>query len=188
MGVYTLSSRGCALIVMKSSDMSESYTHAAFEAEALQWLSNADEANRLHVPIPCACFNVRKASRAISQLYDEALQPAGLRGTQYSLLTAISYVGLEGVGVLSEVLVTDRTTLSRNLRPLVERGWVESVRDDDGRKRAYRLTVGGRAKLDAAIPLWERAQKRVADGLGEETFEKLRLLADDIVALAHGVK
>ena len=168
--------------------MAKPYTYAAFEESAVQWMAHADDSDRGSPPIPCACFNVRKASRAISHLYDEAFQPAGLRGTQYSLLWAISYVGREGVGVLAEVLVTDRTTLSRNLRPLVERGWVESVRDKDGRKRALQLTAEGRAKLDAAIPLWEQAQKRVADGLGEETFEQLRLLADDMVALAHGDK
>ncbi len=137
-------------------------------------------------PVPCACFNVRKASRAISKLYDEALQPVGLRGTQFSLLTVISYVGQEGVGVLAEVLVTDRTTLTRNLRPLIQRGWVEPMQDVDGRKRTFQLTPEGRTKLDAAIPLWEAAQKHVAESLGEDSFEALRALADNILLMVNG--
>jgi len=168
--------------------MAKPYTHAAFEESAMQWLANTDESDRPGAPIPCACFNVRKASRAISHFYDEALHPAGLRGTQYSLLLAISYVGHEGVGVLADVLATDRTTLSRNLRPLLDSGWVKPVRDDDRRKRTFQLTDEGRAKMEVAIPLWERAQERVAVGLGEDTFEKLRVMANDIVALAHGKK
>jgi len=164
------------------------YTHAAFEQSALAWLANPSDSDRLNAPIPCACFNVRKASRAISHFYDEALHSTGLRGTQYSLLLAISYVGHEGVGALAEVLVTDRTTLSRNLKPLIERGWVEPIRDEDGRKRAFQLSVDGRSKLESAIPFWENAQKRVADSLGEGTFEQLRVLANDMVALAHDKK
>lgn len=168
--------------------MPESFTHRAFAARATELLAQRDAADRLHVPIPCACFNVRKASRAISHMYDVALQPVGLRGTQYSLLVAISYVGHEGISTLSDVLYTDRTTLSRNLRPLMGRGWVEAVQNTDARKRAVQLTDEGRAILDAAIPLWEAAQRRFVEGLGEESIESLQKLGDEIVSLAEDVE
>jgi DNA-binding MarR family transcriptional regulator len=162
----------------------KTYSHATFHQRALEWLLKEDEATRGAAPIPCACFNIRKAARAISQIYDEALQPVGLRSTQYSLLTAISYVGQDGIAALAEVLATDRTTLSRNLRPLLEHGWVESAATSDKRKRSFELTPEGRSRLNAAVPLWEAAQERIADGLGEESFERLRALANDIAALA----
>jgi DNA-binding MarR family transcriptional regulator len=155
-----------------------------FEMQVSDWMATADESERLHVPISCACFNVRKAARAISQLYEDFMQSTGLRPTQYSLLTAIAYVGEEGVGALSEVLSTDRTTLSRNLKPLLEHGWVEPCSGSDRRRRAFRVTEAGRAKLNETIPLWEEAQRFVAEQLGPASIESLRLLADDIASLA----
>lgn len=186
MRVYTLSSFPVSGLTHETTSSEASYSFAALPLRALAWPSSAEAEERPNPRIPCACFNIRKASRAISQLYDEALQPVGLRGTQYSLLTAISYVGHEGIGVLADVLSTDRTTLSRNLRPLVERGWADPLQDADGRKRTFQLTPAGRKKLDAAIPLWEAAQQHVAESLGADSLEALRALADNIVLMVNG--
>ena len=137
-------------------------------------------------PHECVFFNVRKASRALAQIYEEEMQSSGLRGTQYSLLVAISGRGGEGIGALSLVLVTDRTTITRNLRPLIERGLVENVAGPDRRKRALRLTRKGRAVLKSAIPLWANAQERVLRELGRERFEVVKSFADDAVSMAQG--
>lgn len=131
----------------------------------------------------CACFNIRKASRAITQLYDEHLAPAGIRATQYSLLLSVHFGGELGIGPISEYLVTDRTTLTRNLKPLLKRGLIERATHPDKRTRAYRLTKKGESTLKAAHPLWKKAQKKVRDALGTERLETLRATVDKVVAL-----
>lgn len=138
-------------------------------------------------PQVCVCFNLRKASRAITQIYEEALQPAGIRGTQYSLLVGISLGGAAGVGALAEGLATDRTTITRNLRPLVDGGFIEMVPGPDRRRRVVRLTRKGRATLKMAYPLWVGAQRRVMRELGEERFAVLKSVVDDVVTMAQGV-
>ena len=131
----------------------------------------------------CACFCVRKASRAITQLYDEYLAPAGIRTTQYSLLLSVHFGGERGIGPISEYLVTDRTTLTRNLKPLLDRGLIENATHPDKRTRAFRLTKKGESILRAAYPRWQEAQKKVQDALGAERLEALRATVDKVVAL-----
>ena len=138
------------------------------------------------MPHQCVFFNVRKASRALAQIYGEEMRSSGLRGTQYPLLVAISGLGGEGIGALSQVLVTDRTTITRNLRPLIERGLVENVAGPDRRKRALRLTRKGRIAVNRAYPLWVKAQERVLGELGRERFEVVKSFADDAVSMAQG--
>lgn len=121
----------------------------------------------------CACFNLRKATRAVTQMYDEALRPSGLRATQFTLLSVVSKLGPADITVLAEALVMDRTTLTRTLRPLIDRGWVEVVEGADARHRPVALTRRGRDKLAEALPAWRAAQKRVAKGLGPEGWADL---------------
>src|SRR6266568_2690129 len=70
----------------------------------------------------CACSNVRKAARAVTQLFDEMLQPTGLRSTQFTLLVAVALLGEAPVTQMARALVMDRTTLARNLKPCVRQG------------------------------------------------------------------
>jgi len=114
----------------------------------------------------CACFNLRKAARVATQLYDAALEPSGLRATQISVLVAIALHGRVPLGRLAETLVMDRTTLTRNLRPLEKQGWVVDERGPDRRERYLELTRAGRAVLERALPLWHGVQSRVAAALG----------------------
>ena len=114
----------------------------------------------------CACFNLRKAARAVTQLYDEVLAPSGLRGTQFSVLAVISAAGPATMTDLADTLVMDRTTLTRNLKPLLGRGLVERGEGEDRRQRPIAITAAGREALDQALPLWEKAQARIAGGLG----------------------
>ena len=119
----------------------------------------------------CACFNLRKAARAVTQLYDEVLAPSGLRGTQFSVLAVISAAGPATMTDLADTLVMDRTTLTRNLKPLLDRGLVERGEGEDRRQRPIAITPAGRDALGQALPLWEKAQARIAGGLGAARWE-----------------
>lgn len=115
----------------------------------------------------CACFNLRKAARAVTQLYDEHLRPSGLRSTQFSLLAVLSLRGPLGISQLAEAAVMDRTTLTRNLELLQREGLVKvRAAPGDARVREVSLTPAAQERLAAALPLWERAQAHVTGELG----------------------
>ncbi len=124
----------------------------------------------------CACFNIRKTARAITQLYDDALRPSGLRATQFSILSVTRRLGPVTVTRLAEETVTDRTTLTRNLKLLAQQKLIRVSPGQDRREREVTLTDRGRYALAQAFPLWKDVQAQVATGLGPERFG--RLLAD----------
>jgi DNA-binding MarR family transcriptional regulator len=128
------------------------------------------------VAATCTGSNIRKASRAVTQLYDDVLAPSGLRGTQFSLLVALAMVDAPTMTVLGRELVMDRSTLTRNLKPLRDADLVTVAAGEDRRARRVALTDRGREVLATALPLWRQAQARVVDGLGHERWR--RLLAD----------
>ena len=132
----------------------------------------------------CACLNARKAARAVTQLYDEVLQPSGLRATQFTLLVAIALAGEAPVTRLADALVMDRTTLTRNLALLERQGLVGIAPGTDQRTRMVTLTNQGRDALAKALPLWEQAQKRVVSGLGRNRWKTLLADLSDVVSLA----
>jgi DNA-binding MarR family transcriptional regulator len=127
----------------------------------------------LEIGCSCACNNVRRAARAVTQLYDETLRPTGLRATQFTLLTALRIQGPISLNRLAEQLVMDRTTLTRNLQPLEKKGLVHIEAGEDRRTREASLTDTGHRALAKAFPLWRQAQSRVAEGLGEERLQGL---------------
>jgi DNA-binding MarR family transcriptional regulator len=127
----------------------------------------------LSVAQDCTAFNLRKALRAVSHIYEEALAPSGLRDTQLSLLVALALGGDMPVARLAGMLVLDRTTLTRNLRPLERQGLVRSAPGPDRRVRLVRLTEAGRAALTLALPAWEKAHRRVMAGLGQRRWQAL---------------
>ena len=121
----------------------------------------------------CACFNVRKAARAITKLYEEVLRPSGLRATQFSLLMTTRVMGPVTVVKLAQVTVMDRTTLTRNLQILEKRGLITIKPGEDRREREVSLTAAGLEVLTETVPLWEEAQNRVKKGLGAERLHNL---------------
>ena len=133
----------------------------------------------------CACFNLRKAARAVTQLYDEVLAPSGLRGTQFSVLAVIAAAGSATMTELADTLVMDRTTLTRNLKPLLGRGLVERGEGEDRRQRPIAITAAGREALDQALPLWEKAQARIAGGLGAARWKGMVGDLDEAIRLAR---
>ena len=124
-------------------------------------------------PINCTCFGLRKAARAVTQMYDRALKPTGLRTTQFSLLAVAERAGPRGMAELAELLVMDRTTLTRNLKPLLDRGLLKSVEGADRRRRPVAITAKGRAALAKALPYWQEAQVRMAGSLGRARWRRL---------------
>jgi DNA-binding MarR family transcriptional regulator len=130
----------------------------------------------------CTCFNLRKAARAVTQLYDEFLRPSGLRATQFSLLMLIRGMGPIRVTELADEAVMDRTTLKRNLELLEREGMVRIQPGADARVREVSLTADAEERLATALPLWQRAQAHVTRELGQGRAE--RLLTDLAAAIA----
>lgn len=121
----------------------------------------------------CACFHFRKASRAVTQLFDDALQHTGLRSTQLVILIAAAVYESLSVSRLAKELVMDRSTLTRNLRPLERRGLLQLVPGKDVRTRLVALTPAGRDALAGALPAWESAQQEFQGQLGPARWTHL---------------
>lgn len=121
----------------------------------------------------CACFNLRKAARVITQHFDEILKPSGLLSTQFTILATVAVAKLATINELAEMLVMDRTTLTRNLKPLEREGWLKSEPGQDQRTRVISLTANGEATLAKALPLWEQAQSTVEETLGQQRWSNL---------------
>jgi DNA-binding MarR family transcriptional regulator len=122
----------------------------------------------------CVLFNLRKASRAITQLYEEIMKPSGLLPTQFTVLVAIRYRGPIVISGLAEVLAMDRTTLTRNLKPLEREGLVAVVSGrHDRRSREVSLSDKGLKQLEQALPLWQEAQNRIEQALGPPLFDQI---------------
>lgn len=121
----------------------------------------------------CTCFNLRKATRVVTQLFDEELHASGLRATQFTLLVAVRLFGTATITELAETLVTDRTTLTRNLKPLKHQKLLTIKAGEDRRTRTVTLTAKGQEKLSQALPLWNQAQKRVVSYLGLNRWDSL---------------
>ncbi|NOX43238.1 MAG: winged helix-turn-helix transcriptional regulator [Gammaproteobacteria bacterium] len=116
----------------------------------------------------CVSFNLRKAMRAVSQHYDRIMAPSGLRGTQFSILTVLERAGPMKITVLADCLVMDRTTLTRNLQPLQQEGYLKIVPGlEDRRSRRVELTQAGKKVQSAAMPYWQRAQDEMVNFLGK---------------------
>jgi DNA-binding MarR family transcriptional regulator len=121
----------------------------------------------------CACFNLRRASRVVTQHFDAILEPSGLLITQFTILVAVAMVKVGTINELAEELGMDRTTLTRNLKPLEREGWLKSEPGQDQRTRVVSLTTDGEAALAKALPLWKQAQRGVEETLGQQRWNTL---------------
>ena len=127
----------------------------------------------------CACHNLRRASRAVTQIYDSFFDELGIRATQFTVLSAIAWAGSESPKVtdLAETLVLEQSSLSRNLAVLERQGLVKLARGDDRRERLVALTRGGRALLAKGYPIWQRAQAAISKALDPRDLDsQLRAL------------
>jgi DNA-binding MarR family transcriptional regulator len=121
----------------------------------------------------CTCTRVRTAARLITRAYDNALRPAGLKASQLAVLAAVASSEVASIAALSKALSMDRTTLSRNMQPLVYEKLVTLVEDGGGRSKAARITKNGEARLQMAIPLWRKAQLALARQAGVGPLNEL---------------
>ncbi len=120
----------------------------------------------------CTCARLRKLTRRLTRIYDAHLSAQGIKVTQYSLLANAA----RGERTLSEFaaeLEMDRSTLSRNLAPLAEQGWVSIAVGADPRSRSISVTAAGRRKLKTTLPLWRKAQCEVEAILGAASVGEL---------------
>lgn len=121
----------------------------------------------------CTCFNLRKATRTVTQLFDEVMQPTGLRATQFTLLAAISSFESVAIRQLSQALVMDRTTLTRNLKPLESQQLVKIIPGEDRRTRNLTLTNKGEKIFKKSMPYWTQAQSEVIERLTPRRWKEL---------------
>lgn len=146
-------------------------------------VSGKVEAARLQ-EVARACANLRKAARVVTQVFDEALAPSGLRTTQFTLLVTNRLAGESTINELAERMAIDRTTLSRNLKPLVRSGLLEVQLGEDSRTRLVQIIPAGERTLEEAYPLWQQAQRETVSVLGEERHEALLGDVAQVVSLA----
>jgi DNA-binding MarR family transcriptional regulator len=124
----------------------------------------------------CMGMRVRRAARVVANHYDKHLKPAGLKGTQFTLLNTIFMNPAASIGQLAEVLGLDRTTLNRNLKPLEGKGLIRSGSGKDPRTRTLKLTNEGTKILQRALPYWLEAQSGVLETLDH----RIKRLMDDL--------
>ena len=117
-------------------------------------------------PLDCTCFRIRGAARRVTQIYSKHLASTGLKISQFSLLGFVSAQGPVSIGRLSDLLATDRTTLTRNLGPLLKEGLIERTQSGDKRRHELVATAAGRALFKRALPLWAAAEQEVRDAMG----------------------
>jgi len=130
------------------------------------------------IPLPCACATLRRASRAVTQFYNRALEGSGLEVTQFTFLQVLATAGELTQGRMAGLLAIDSTTLSRSLKPLEKAGWIASRAGRDRRERILRLTATGRRTLEQALPWWRGVQEQLRKRLGDAGWNLLMLSAD----------
>lgn len=134
-------------------------------------------------PSPCYCLNLRRASRAVSQFYDECLKPSGLTIAQLSLLSNLEAAESVTINELAKIIRIDRTTLNRNMKPLVDAGLIEINPGKDSRTRQIMLTNAGQDAVVLGMGLWREAQRTLKEYVGHEDLDKLKELLSKIEAL-----
>jgi DNA-binding MarR family transcriptional regulator len=137
------------------------------------------------VDLPCACATVRRAARAVTQLYDGHLRATDIEGTQFTLLSVLSSLGPCNQAAICERFALDKTTLSRNLKLLKNKGWIKTAETVDGRERRYVLTAAGGKRLAAARPAWRRAQEHLRASMSEKEWDAMWKVFRTLTPAAH---
>ena len=133
----------------------------------------------------CTCFRLRRAARQVSQVYDRELAAVDLSLNEYSILRHAGR-GTCQLGELADSLGMERTTLTRNLRPLLDAGWLREARGEDARQRVISITASGRKRIASAKPHWQRAQQSIEAAFGAVQTTRLRKDLDRLdAALRH---
>jgi len=131
-----------------------------------------------HFANQCASFNFRKVARVVTQLFDNALQPTGIRSTQLVILLTAGIHENSTMSELADRVMADRTTLTRALKPLLLKGYLKNVPGKDKRKTTVVLTDKGHQIILKSVPYWTKAQKHVVDNFGGNNWDNLRVKLD----------
>lgn len=129
---------------------------------------------------PCTCFRLRKLSRLMSQHYDRRLAAAGINLNQYSILRRAREQP-KAIGELATELGMDRSTLSRDLKPLLANGWIQERAGTDARQRLIQTSAAGGRVVDKAMPLWRQAQDQIEAMLGDSQTRRLHRQLDQAI-------
>jgi len=121
----------------------------------------------------CLAGRLRMLNRVVTNIYDDAFRPLGVKVSQLSILVAAAKLGLARPAEVCQILQLDTSTLSRNVERMRARGWLEAVDDEDGRAQPFRLSSEGRKLLEQARPAWEAAQKKVKKLLGADAVASI---------------
>jgi DNA-binding MarR family transcriptional regulator len=121
----------------------------------------------------CIAVRLRMLNRVVTNIYDETLRPLGLKVSQMNILVATAKLGTASPADVCGHLHLDVSTLSRNVERMKNRGWLETVPDEDGRAQPFRLTAAGSRLLQKTVPVWNEAQQRVQSLLGEGFVDRL---------------
>src|SRR5271169_1571710 len=142
---------------------------------------------RTRIPaLPCLCASLRRTSRALTQLYEEALRPLGLRASQFTILQVLSLAGEMTQGEMGQFLAMDSTTLTRTLAIMSRHGWILRQRGEDRREWRIQLSSSGRAQFRRALPHWEKVQAIVKKKLGGNRWNELMQFSNDLTqAVTH---
>src|SRR4051812_49326179 len=116
----------------------------------------------------CIAVRLRLLNRVVTNFYDDALRPLGLKVSQLNILIVTARLGLARPARVCDILQLDTSTLSRNVKPLQAHGWLEVVPDEDARAQPFRLTPQGERLIEKAVPAWEEAQRQATELLGDE--------------------
>jgi DNA-binding MarR family transcriptional regulator len=116
----------------------------------------------------CIAVRLRLLNRVVTNFYDDALRPLGLKVSQLNILVVTARLGLARPAEVCEILQLDVSTLSRNVKPLQAHGWLEVVPDEDARAQPFRLTAQGKRLIEKAVPAWQQAQRQATELLGDE--------------------
>ena len=125
------------------------------------------------LPALCPAFNIRAASRIITQLFDEILKPSGLQITQFAVLVGVFILDSPSISQLARGLVMDRTTLTRNLKPLEKEGLIKITSGEDKRTHFVKMTPKGKSALEKTLPYWEKARTVVSEEFGQKHLDGL---------------
>ncbi len=134
----------------------------------------------------CIAVRVRMLNRVVTNLYDDALRPLGLKVSQLNILVVAAKCGTAKPTEVCEVLILDTSTLSRNVERMVAKGWLEIVPSEDKRTQPFRVTDDGRRLMEKAMKLWGQAQERATTVLGEDGVRLLTEIERRLVQATAG--
>jgi DNA-binding MarR family transcriptional regulator len=134
----------------------------------------------------CIAVRLRLLNRVVTNIYDEALRPLGLKVSQLNILIVAAKLGIARPAQVCDLLQLDASTLSRNVDRMRAQGWLAAVPDEDGRAQPFRLTPQGWRLIDKAVPAWQRAQRRAVELLGDAGIALLDRAAKKLGVLGPG--